>query len=163
MALVLPQLVARRKTEIQIQHIKKKDRKLYRTSLDFSSEFRNSNTFLLLFDKSSTEPKVSYLMLDHHSKHPGLMPKCSTAHMPRIKGIYNYRIIVVNNQLYLLGGRHAISGSYLSLVYRYDVTGNMWVRRASMHKARSRFAVAEKDGCIYVFGEFLCIDYSVNL
>lgn len=149
----LPAIKVARNSEIQVQKIKKRDRKLFfRTSLDFTSDLRYSNTFMLLFDKACSEPKVWYLMMDRMSLRPRLLPKCSCAQMPRLKDIYGYRVIVVNNSLYLLGGRHAVSGSYLNQVFRYDSISNMWIRRASMHKSRSRFAVVEKDGCIYVFG-----------
>ena len=128
------------------------------TSLDDLLARPNSavyNDFILMFDKSCPEPKVWYMMLDDSSKHPKPLPKISIAEMAKLKDIYGYRALVFDNKLYILGGRHLQSGSYLGHCNRYDPKNKAWTRRASMLRGRTRFAAVVMDGCIYVCGESL--------
>ena len=136
-----------------------------KTSLDDLLARPNSavyNDFILMFDKSCPEPKVWYMMLDESSKHPKPLPKISIAEMAKLKDIYGYRALVFDNKLYILGGRHLQSGSYLGHCNRYDPKNKAWTRRASMLRGRTRFAAVVMDGCIYVCGESLPSSWMVE-
>ena len=111
------------------------------------------NDFILMFDKSCPEAKCWYMMLDDTPKHPKPLPKISLTEMDKLKDIYGYRALVHDNKLYILGGRHLQSGSYLGHCNRYDPKTRAWTRRASMLRGRTRFAAVVLNGCIYVCGE----------
>ena len=111
------------------------------------------NDFILMFDKSCPEPKIWYMMMDDDVRHPKPLPKVSVAIIPKLKDIYGYRAVTLDNKLYVLGGRHLQSGSYLGHCNRYDPKNNSWTRRATMHRGRTRFAAVVMNGCIYVLGE----------
>lgn len=117
----------------------------------------NCNDFLLIFDKSSTDGKVWYLILDDSSKRPKPLPKTNFVIMNKLKDIYGYRVVVLEHKLYILGGRHRQSGSYLGHTFKYDPKTHSWTRKCSMNKGRSRFGAVLLDGCIYVCGKFIIV------
>ena len=110
------------------------------------------NEFILMFDKSCPEPKVWYTVMDDSSRHPKPLPKISVAEMVKLKDIYGYRAVTHDNKLYILGGRHLQSGSYLGHCQRYDPKNKSWTRRAPMLRGRTRFAAVVLNNCIYVLG-----------
>ncbi len=112
------------------------------------------NEFLFLFNRSHGSPKVHYLMIDSvHGKRTQLLPMTNFIKFEKIKDVIGYRTVVVDNYLYILGGRHLDSGSILSHCYRYNPVNNRWVRIAPMIYARYRFTANLLDGFIYVCGE----------
>ena len=114
------------------------------------------NNYILIFNKSSGSNKVQYLVVDDsRERHHHPLPKLNMVVMTKVKDVTGYRVVVLNNFLYVIGGRHYQSGSYLSHCYRFDPRNNQWLRLASLVKARTRFTATALDRCIYVCGELL--------
>ena len=111
------------------------------------------NHYLLIFDKSSGSTRVHYLLIDRSGKMPRILPKVNTISMTKIKDVVGYRVVVLNNYLYILGGKHVQAGAYLGHCYRFDSRNNQWLRKGAMSRARTKFTATAMDGFIYVCGE----------
>ena len=125
----------------------------------FRPESSDYNNFLLIFDKSCPESKVWYLVLDDTSQRPKPLPKTNVTLMPKLKDVYGYRVLVQDNTLYLIGGKHLQSGAYLGHCFRYDPRTHSWARRTSMNRPRTRFAAVVLDNCFYVCGKEVVVVY----
>lgn len=112
------------------------------------------NQFLLIFDKSSPASTVHYLLIDTSGKKPQIHPKVNTVHMTKLTDVIGYRIAILLDSLYVMGGKHTLSDAYLSNCYSYDAMTNQWSRRAAMNKARIRFSATVINGILYICGEY---------
>jgi N-acetylneuraminic acid mutarotase len=63
-----------------------------------------------------------------------------------------YRVTVVNDRIYLIGGADRNFSRLLAGVYEYDPVSDSWIPRASMPTPRADCAVTAMNGKIYVFG-----------
>lgn len=111
----------------------------------------DTNDFVLLFNRSTGSSKVHYLSVDTRKK-SRLIPRVSVMSMTKIKDVVGYRVVVLDNYLYILGGRNQESGAYLSHCYRFNPENNQWLRIGPLLRPRSRFTANALDGFIYVTG-----------
>ncbi len=109
--------------------------------------------YVLIFNRSTGGPRVHYLMVDP-TKRGRLLPKVNYVTMSKIKDLVSYRVVVLDNYLYILGGRNLESGTCVSFCYRFDPRNNQWVRIANMIRGRCRFTASTLDGFIYVVGRY---------
>ncbi|ESO85487.1 hypothetical protein LOTGIDRAFT_154977 [Lottia gigantea] len=108
-------------------------------------------TYVLLFDKGSGSPKVNYLMIDPRA--PSLMlPKMNTIIMNRLNNISGYRTVVLDNYLYVIGGKDWTTGEYLTTVRRCDLQMNGWKDMHPLETPRCRFTASVLNGYIYIIG-----------
>ena len=115
--------------------------------------------YVLIFNRSSGSARVHYLMV-HPTKRGRMLPKMNFISMTKVKELAGYRVVVLNNFLYIIGGRNLESGSILNHCYRFDPRNNQWVRLANLNKARCRHTANALDGLIYVTGENLLSIYT---
>lgn len=113
------------------------------------------NDYILIFSRSSGTNKVQYLVVDPPvgGAHCRPLAKLSTVLMTKVKDLIGYRVVVLNNYLYVLGGKHYQSGSYLKHCYRFDPRNNQWLKIARLINARIRFTASVLGDCIYVCGK----------
>ncbi|GFS17090.1 kelch-like protein 9 [Elysia marginata] len=107
--------------------------------------------FLLLFDKSSGSPKVNYFMVDPFAP-SRIFPKMNTIAIHKIKNISGYQPVVLNNCLYLIGGKDWNNGTYMSGVWKFDPRLNSWSIGRPMTHARCRFTTEVLNGYLYAMG-----------
>ncbi|KAK2150045.1 hypothetical protein LSH36_427g08037 [Paralvinella palmiformis] len=109
------------------------------------------NEFLLVFDTSSGANKLAYFLIDVSGRRKKLIPKQNTLLMNKVKDITDYSVVVMDNYLYLFGGKHVL-GAVLRYCYRFNPENNQWRPLASMNLARARHTATALDGYIYVCG-----------
>ena len=114
------------------------------------------NEYVLMFNRSTGNPRVHYLMIDPHRK-GRLLPKVNFVTMTKVKDLSSFRAVVLDNFLYIIGGRNLESGVCVGLCYRFDPRNNQWIRIAPLLRARCRFTATAMDGFIYVVGEYLSL------
>ncbi|KAK7483547.1 hypothetical protein BaRGS_00025221, partial [Batillaria attramentaria] len=112
---------------------------------------REMYEFLLLFDRATGSPKVHYFMVDPWAP-SRLFPKMNTINFNRVKDLIGYRPVVLNNCLFLIGGKDWNNGTYMAGVWKYDPRLNQWRAARPLNIARCRFSVEALDGFIYVLG-----------
>ena len=117
----------------------------------------DSNQFVLLFNRSTGSPKVHYLSVDTR-KRSRLLPRVSVMTMTKIKDVVGYRVVVLDNNLYIIGGRNLESGAYLGHCYRFKPENSQWSRVSSLRRPRSRFTATSLEGYIYVTGGSVWLD-----
>ncbi|KAK6180932.1 hypothetical protein SNE40_008896 [Patella caerulea] len=111
----------------------------------------NLQTYLLLFDKGSGSPRVNYFMIDPSA--PSLiLPKMNTIIFKRLGNISGYKTAVVNNCLYVIGGKDWTTGDYLTSVRKFNPMTNKWSEQSPIKTPRCRFTATVLDGFIYIVG-----------
>lgn len=116
------------------------------------SEISQAYDFLFLFDKASGSPRVNYFMVD--PKHPShIFPKMNVFTMNAVKGICSYRVVVLDNCLYILGGKDWETGKHVADVSRFDPSTNVWEKLCPMKSPRCRFSAEVVGSHVYVIGK----------
>ncbi len=115
-------------------------------------EAHEPDEYVLIFNRANGAPRVHYLMVDRHRR-GRLLPKVNYVTMTKVKDVCSYRVVNLDNFLYILGGRNIESGNCISYCYRYDARNNQWIRISNLIRARCRFTANALDGFIYVVGE----------
>lgn len=96
-----------------------------------------SSTFVLIFSTSVASDSVGYLTVDTETDE--LLPKLSYLQgCECIKDLTGYRACVLNNHVFVTGGKKSSSGEIVNTVFRYNIINNNWTEMAPMTKARHR-------------------------
>ncbi|CAH1777291.1 unnamed protein product [Owenia fusiformis] len=106
--------------------------------------------FVLLFNKTTGTSKVQYIPVD--SRTSRLIPKCEHLIFPKLKDLVGYRAVVMENYLYVIGGKTWDTGEMIDQTLRFDPMTNAWHYMAPMTTARAKFSVDVLDGCLFVTG-----------
>lgn len=131
------------------------------SSIDDANIGMKSFEFVFMFNKSTGSPKVFYLMVDPIGK-CRLFPKTNTVLFPKLKNLVNFRAVVLDDCLYIIGGKDWETGEHIDKTWRYDPANSRWSQRASLINARCRHTATVLNGCIYITG--LCVNlYTCNL
>lgn len=115
--------------------------------------------FVFLFNRSTGSPKVMYFMVDPNGKCK-MFPKSNTVIFPKLKNLVNFRMVVLDDCLYIIGGKDWETGAHIDKTWRYDPANSHWSQRANMNHARCRHTATVLNGCIYITGLFLYNKYS---
>ena len=113
-----------------------------------------STDYVLIFSRSSGSQIVHYLVVDYGPRGTRLLPMLSSTIMPRIENVVEYRVVVFEGFLYVVGGRHLQSGSYVNMCYQYNPGNAQWKRKASLNEPRTAFSISTLDGHLYVCGKW---------
>ncbi|XP_063425679.1 kelch-like protein 13 [Mytilus trossulus] len=122
-----------------------------RSSIDDSNFGIKSFEFVFMFNKSTGSPKVFYLMVDPIGK-CRLFPKTNTVLFPKLKNLVNFRAVVLDDCLYIIGGKDWETGEHIDKTWRYDPANSRWIQRANLINARCRHTATVLNGCIYITG-----------
>ncbi|KAH3850691.1 hypothetical protein DPMN_093117 [Dreissena polymorpha] len=107
--------------------------------------------FILLFNKSVGSERVFYFMVDPRTR-DRMFPKMNTTVFHKLRNLVGYKVVVLDEQLYLLGGKDWVSGTILGNTWRYNPDSGRWIACAQMQEPRCRFTADVLDGKIYVTG-----------
>ena len=121
------------------------------TSMDDSFVGLKTFDFVFMFNKSTGSPKAFYFMVDPWMKNR-LFPKCNTINFTKLKNLVHFRPIVLDDCLYIIGGKDWETGHHTPEMWRYDPGTGNWCARASLKVARCRHTADVINGCIYVTG-----------
>ncbi|XP_067680288.1 kelch-like protein 14 isoform X2 [Haliotis asinina] len=115
------------------------------------SEISQAYDFLFLFDKASGSPKVNYFMVD--PRHPSqIFPKMNVFTMNAVKGICGYCVVVLDNCIYILGGKDWETGKHVADVSRFNPSTNVCEKLSPMKSPRCRFSAEVVGSHVYVVG-----------
>ena len=112
-----------------------------------------STDYVLIFSRTSGSQIVHYLVVDYGPRGTTLLPVLNSTIMPRIENVVEYRVVVFKGFLYVVGGRHLQSGSYVNMCYQYNPDNGQWKRKASLNEPRTAFSISTLDGHLYVCGK----------
>jgi len=84
-----------------------------------------------------------------------MFPKSNTVIFPKLKNLVNFRMVVLDDCLYIIGGKDWETGAHIDKTWRYDPANSHWSQRANMNHARCRHTATVLNGCIYITGLFL--------
>ena len=87
------------------------------SSLNLVGPQESKHDYILLFNRSSGTPKVYYMMV-HPTKRGRVLPKLNYVTMSKVRDLAGYRVVVLNNFVYVIGGRNLESSAVLNLCYR---------------------------------------------
>ena len=77
----------------------------------------NKHDYVLLFNRSSGTARVYYLMVSP-TKRGRILPKLNYVTLSKVRDLAGYRVVVLSNFVYIIGGRNLESSSVLNLCYR---------------------------------------------
>lgn len=107
--------------------------------------------FVFMFNKSTGSPKVQYLMVDPFGK-CRVFPKTNVVIFNKLKNLVNFRAVVLDDCLYIVGGKDWETGEYKDTALRYDPATSRWTERARLNTPRCRHTATVLNGCIYITG-----------
>ncbi|KAL5007969.1 hypothetical protein ScPMuIL_013550 [Solemya velum] len=107
--------------------------------------------FILIFDKATGNARVQYLMVNPETK-SSVFPKKNVVTFSKIQKLVEYRATVMDNELYIVGGKDWESGQYSSSVLKYNPDSNTWSTLQRMKTARCRFSIDVINSHLYVTG-----------
>ncbi|KAJ8309157.1 hypothetical protein KUTeg_014031 [Tegillarca granosa] len=93
--------------------------------------------FVFMFNQVTGSPRILYFMIDPWSG-TRLFPKANP--------------IVLDDCLYIIGGKNWETGEYIASTWRYDPATSKWAARANIANARCRHTADVVNGCIYITG-----------
>ena len=107
--------------------------------------------FILMFNKATGSDRIFYFMLDPRTKNR-IYPKMNTTIFPKLRNLVGYRPVVLNNFLYIIGGKDWGSSDLMANTWKYNPHTNKWCACSSLNEPRCRFTADVLEGKIYVTG-----------
>ena len=107
--------------------------------------------FVFIFNKTSGSPRFQYFMIDPWTQ-TKLFPKCNSIIFNNLKNLVNYKPVVLDDCLYIIGGKDWETGEHRNTTWRYDPASCRWTARSGLNNARCRHTADVLNGCIYVTG-----------
>ncbi|XP_052768087.1 kelch-like protein 26 [Mya arenaria] len=112
---------------------------------------RQSFEFILLFNRAVGSERVFYFMVDPRTG-DRMFPKLNTTVFHKLRNLVGYRVVVTDDQLYIIGGKDWMSGEATGATWRYNPDTGKWTACAKLHEPRCRFTADVLDGKIFVTG-----------
>ncbi|WAR19849.1 KLH42-like protein, partial [Mya arenaria] len=98
---------------------------------------RQSFEFILLFNRAVGSERVFYFMVDPRTG-DRMFPKLNTTVFHKLRNLVGYRVVVTDDQLYIIGGKDWMSGEATGATWRYNPDTGKWTACAKLHEPRCR-------------------------
>ncbi|CAH1782493.1 unnamed protein product [Owenia fusiformis] len=114
---------------------------------------RNQHTkIVMLFNKATGGTVVNYMLVDEAKRI--LLPRVENVKFPMLHDVIDFRACVLNNCVYLLGGKDRESGEVLKQVLKFEPHTNKLIECPPMISPRAKFTATALDGRLYVAGGY---------
>lgn len=126
----------------------------YADSVDDLQTGFKTYEFVFMFNQVTGSPRILYFMIDPWSG-TRLFPKANVVKFPKLSNLVGFKPIVLDDCLYIIGGKNWETGEYIASTWRYDPATSKWAARASLANARCRHTADVVNGCIYITGNLI--------